>query len=102
MCNTDGLAFLERYVDRLLMTTYVANTFFSKQELERIIRWFEIIEYKFQILNLIRRFVASKQQGYNKFLSDFPMSMLRHKPDTYSKVVAEVRRSQRRITVLSK
>lgn len=75
----------------------------DEEELANIIRWLEIMEYKFQVLNVKRRFLSSKDNGFIRYLSDFPLSVLRQELD-YSpyKVIAEIRKSTKRITVMEK
>lgn len=73
------------------------------EELENIIRWLEIIDYKFQILNVRRKFKASKKVGYIPYLANFPLSALRKSVDySPSKTITEVRRYQKRVTTKSK
>lgn len=102
-CNSDLLNTLESYVSKLLDGIDVKKTTFSTEESENIIRWLEIIDYKFQILDVVRVFKKSKQAGYIPFLSDYPISVLRDSTNySPSKVIAEIRRSQKRITIKRK
>lgn len=101
-CNSDLLNTLEKHVQELFERVKLPHEFFTNSELQNIIRWVEIIDYKFQILNVKRKFVASKS-GYMPFLADFPLSVMRPEKDFLpSKVVTEIRRSQKRITVKNK
>jgi hypothetical protein len=61
MCNNDLLGTLEKYILNLFKTTNLERTYFQNEEKENIIRWLEIIDYKFEIYNAIKRFNASKQ-----------------------------------------
>ena len=45
------------------------------RELEAIIAWLELIDYKFQIISITRRFVAHKKHAFNDYLSDLPISV---------------------------
>lgn len=102
-CNTDLLNELEKYITALFRTIDFQNNFFKNEEIVNIIRWLEIIEYKFQILNIKRTFLTSKENGFIPYLADFPISLLRsNKEYSPSKVVSEIRRAQRRITVKNK
>ena len=97
-CNTDFLSYLEKYIKQLFVSTDLAKTFFTFEELENIIRWLEIIDYKFQILNIRRKFY-----GEIEYLRDFPISLLRlNKNYTPSRVISEIRHSRNRITIKSK
>lgn len=100
-CNNGRLNSLEVYINSLFSEVDPAH--FSNSEMENIIRWLEIIDYKFQILNARRLFLASKEAGYIPYLADFPLSLLRPKVDySPSKTITEIRRSQRRITIKNK
>lgn len=101
-CNSTILSGLERYIDKLLMRTGHEKTVPTTYEKEQLIRWLEIIEYKFQVLDLIKRLVTSKKGGYVPFIAGVPISMLRGKIDTPFKLEVELRRSQRRLAVKSK
>ena len=101
-CNSSILSNLERYIDKLLRRTGHDKSVPTAEEKEQLIRWLEIIEYKFQVLDLIKRFVASKKRGYIPFIAGVPISMLRGKIDTPFKLEVELRRSQRRLAVKSK
>ena len=103
ICNSDILNSLEKYVQKTFENRDIKNNPFSLEELENIIRWLEIIDYKFQILNVRRKFKASKKVGYIPYLADFPLSVLRKSVDySPSKTITEVRRSQKRVTTKSK
>ena len=49
-CNNDWLGDVESYIIELFKNTNWTNVFFSNSEIQNIIRWLEIIEYKFHIL----------------------------------------------------
>lgn len=102
-CNNDKLGSLEKYISKLFAQTDPDQKFFSPDEVSNIIRWLEIIDFKFQILNARRVFVASKQKGFIPYLANFPLSVLRPNINySPSKAVSEMRRSQKRITTKSK
>lgn len=102
-CNNDILNSLEKRVSNLLTYDNVDKKKLSFEDISNIVRWFEIIDYKFQILNISRKFLTSKENGYIPYLADFPISMLRLNKDyTPAKVVAEIRYSQKRLTIKNK
>jgi len=102
-CNNDRLGTLEKYISTLFSQTDPNQKYFSKDELSNIIRWLEIIDFKFQILNARRVFITSKENGFIPYLADFPLSVLRPNIDySPSKAVSEMRRSQKRITIKNK
>jgi hypothetical protein len=61
-CNTTYLSYIERYVQRVLSRDDLDNsaTYF---ELIDLLRWMEIIEYKFHVLEFRRKYKASKKDG---------------------------------------
>ena len=102
-CNNNILSQLEIYINTIFSIVDLNKSFFCISEVENIIRWLEIIEYKFQLLNIKRRFLTSKAGGFIPYLSDFPISMLRLDKDyTPAKVISEIRRSQKRIGIKDK
>ena len=102
-CNSDILNSLEKYIQTIFASRAIKKNPFSLEELENIIRWLEIIDYKFQILNVRRKFKASKKAGYVSYLADFPLSVLRKSIDySPSKAITEIRRSQKRVSIKSK
>lgn len=102
-CNNDWLAHLESYIIDLFKNTDWGKAFFSDQEIQNIIRWLEIIEYKFHVLEIRKKSISSKQGGFRPYLADFPLSVMRASKDySPSKVVSEIRLSRRRITIKSK
>jgi len=60
-CNNNLLNNLEKYIQQLFKDTDLNETYFSDEEKENIIRWLEVIDYKFEIYNVIKRFNASKK-----------------------------------------
>ena len=102
-CNNDWLSHLENYIIDLFKNGNWQNSFFSNYEIQNIIRWLEIIEYKFQILEVRKKFVASKHGGFIPFLADFPLSVMRKSKDySPNKVVSEIRLARKRVTIKSK
>lgn len=102
-CNNNVLASIESYIISLFKSVDLQKAFFSVEELQNIIRWLEIIEYKFQILEIRRKFTKSRYADYIPYLSDIPISVMRenisYSPD---KAIAQIRIAQKRITVKSK
>ncbi|HKB44240.1 MAG TPA: hypothetical protein VKC90_07615 [Chitinophagaceae bacterium] len=102
-CNSILLNDLEKHINQLLSNHNLPNTFFTSQEIENIVRWLEIIDYKFQIINATRKFLTSKKGGFIPYLTDFPISVLDPNFDySPSRVITELRRSLKRITIKSK
>lgn len=103
-CNSVLLGDLEGYINKSLMKVNLKTEFFTTEEIENIIRWLEIIDYKFQMLNLRRRFLRSPDGKYTPYLADFPLLLLRpgKEYDSPSKVVTAIKRSQKKVTIKSK
>ena len=103
ICNNDLLNSLEKYIQSIFENVDLKNSGFESTQIENIIRWLEIIDYKFQVLNVIRKFVRKKGVNYIPFLADLPLSVMRANGQySASQVIAEIRRSQSRIMVRSK
>jgi len=102
-CNNNLLGNVERYIISILNDTDLSNSFFNNEQSQNIIRWLEIIEYKFQLLEIRRKFIKSKSSQYLEYLRDIPVSIMRANID-YSpiKAVTQIRLAQRRVTQKSK
>lgn len=102
-CNNDKLSSLELYLKNLFSEINLPEEYPDKNQLAHIIRWLEIIDYKFQILNAQRNFLTNKESGYIEALADIPLSILRESVDYIPvKAVAEIRRSLNRVTTKNK
>lgn len=102
-CNNNNLSALEKHLTDLFSKIKLPAEFFSDIELANIIRWLEIIEYKFQVLNARRVFLTHKEKGYIESLSDLPLTVMRNSVDYNPfRAVKELRSSLRRITVKNK
>jgi hypothetical protein len=103
VCNNERLNALEVYIQNLFEEVDPDITYFNTSQIELIIRWLEVIDYKFQILNARRRFLRSKEKGYIPYLSDIPLSVLRPSVDYNPvKAIAELRRSLKRLAIKNK
>ncbi len=102
-CNNNWLANIEKYLVSIFKNTNLDESFFTNHEVQDIIRWLEIIEYKFQIFEIRRKFTKSKSAGYIPYLADIPVSIMREEID-YSprKAISQIRLSQKRVTVKAK
>jgi hypothetical protein len=103
ICNNELLGYLENYILQLFKKTDLSISFFTNYEIQNIIRWLEIIEYKFQVLEVKRKFIKSKSSIFLPDLTDFPLTILRESINySPSKAVAEVRLCQKRLAMKSK
>jgi hypothetical protein len=101
-CNGLLLNSLEKSIIKTLSIIDLKNSFFSIEELQNIIRWLETIDYKFQVLGFMRRFIKSDAIPYNDYLSKIPLSLYRTDLDSDRQILAELRYSLKRISIKSK
>lgn len=102
-CNNNILGSVENYIISILSNRDLSESFFSNEELQNIIRWLEIIEYKFQLLEIRRKFIKSKSAQYIEYLRDIPVSVMRTDIDYLPhKAVSQIRNAQKRVTQKSK
>lgn len=75
-CNSYILGLLEKQIKSSFKKIDLQTDFFSNKEQDNIISWLEIIDYKFQVLNLHRKFLKHKNADYIPFLSDIPLALM--------------------------
>lgn len=102
-CNNEKLSALELYLTKVFSEINLSTEYFNNENLSHIIRWLEIIDYKFQVLNTKRIFLAHKEKGYIPDLANTPLLILRESVDySPNKAVTEIRRSLKRLTIKDK
>lgn len=102
-CNNNLLANIESYIISIFSNVDLTKSMFTNEELENVIRWFEIIDYKFQMLEVRRKFIKSKSSVYIPFLANIPVSVMRNSIDfSPSKALTETRVCLKRVTIKSK
>ncbi|PRD56713.1 hypothetical protein C5749_05635 [Sphingobacterium gobiense] len=102
-CNGELLSSLEYYVKELFRTVDLDNNRFSVDELQNLIRWLEIIDYKFQIVNITKKFLSPKNGQHIPYLKDFPLYMLLpNRNYSPSQVKSNIRQALRRISIKNK
>lgn len=102
-CNNNLLSMLEKQVFYLFSTQFRKQEFFKDEEKADVIRWLEILDYKYQVFSLVTRFRALKGKGTIPFLSDYPLSVLDSNVDySPTKVMKNLRESIKRIAIKSK
>ncbi len=101
-CNGLLLNSLEKTIIKSLSGIDLKNSFFINEELQNIIRWLEIIDYKFQVTGFTRKFIKSDQIPYSNYLSKIPLSLYRTDLDSDKKILAELRYTLKRIGIKSK
>lgn len=102
-CNSDVLGNLERNLKHQFNEIDLDNESFTNEGLEQIILWLEIIEYKFQVLELRRKFNKAKGAEYVPYLSNFPIAFFQNSASlSPSKIFSNFRNSLKRLSVKSK
>jgi hypothetical protein len=98
ICNNAILSKIENYINRLFLKTDLNTDYFEYEESLNIIRWLEIIEYKFHVLNFRRKFRRNKSEDYIPLIRDVPMSVMRINIGLSPyKALSQLRKSQARI-----
>jgi hypothetical protein len=101
-CNGILLNSLEKAIIKSISHVDLENSFFTEEELQNIIRWFEIIDYKFQIIGFTRKFIKSDKILYSNYLSKIPLSLYRTDLNSDTKILSELRYTLKRISIKSK
>jgi hypothetical protein len=76
-CNSILLNSIEQYIQKTLAQVDLKKRYYSSDEWDNIIRWLEIIDFKFQVLDLTTKFRAHKTAGYIPGLSEFSIAFMR-------------------------
>ena len=97
-CNNVTLSKIEKHVFELFKKTDLDNDYFEYHESLNIIRWLEIIDYKFHILNFRRKYRKGKAHDFIPIFKDVPISVMRLSIGLSPyKSLAQLRKSQGRI-----
>lgn len=97
-CNNDTLSKIENYIVALFRDTDLSSDYYEYDDSLKIIRWLEIIEYKFHVLNFRRKFRKKKNEDYIPTFRDVPMSVMRlNIALSPYKALSQLRKSQARI-----
>jgi hypothetical protein len=102
-CNNVLLNDIEKEINSIFTDRDLKETFLSYAEMENVIAWLELIDYKFQVISISRQFLASKDAGYIPFLADYPISVFDPAFDySPAKVIQVLRQSLKRMGMKSK
>jgi hypothetical protein len=102
-CNAELLNDLEKTIQGLFENRDVVADPFEWTETQEIIRWLELIDYKFQIYNITRKFLVQKIGEKVDYLMNFPLYMLlQNKNYSPFQVLSAIRRSLKRLSVAKK
>jgi hypothetical protein len=100
VCNAELLNALERYIQNLFVN---GTDFDFYNEHQHIIRWLELIDYKFHILNITKQFLSPREGNHIPYLKDFPLYMLLPNKDlSPSKVGSTIRKALLRLSIKDK
>lgn len=76
-CNSELLNSIEQYVQKTLSQVDLQNCYYSPEEWGNIIRWLEIIDFKFQVLDIVKKFLRHKKARYFPALADVSIAFMR-------------------------
>lgn len=97
-CNNNILSKIEKYINDLIRNTNLDTDYFEYDQALHIIRWLEIVEYKFHVLEFRRKFRIKKSSGYIPIFRDVPMSVMRTSINLSPyKALSQLRLAQARI-----
>lgn len=97
-CNNDTLGKLEKYINNLFKETNLNTNYYEYEESLNVIRWLELIDYKFHVLNFRRKYIRNQSEDFIPYLKDVPMSVMRLNIDLSPyKALHQLRKSQARI-----
>jgi hypothetical protein len=97
-CNNKTLAKVEQYIVSLFRNTKLPLEYFEVEETLNIIRWLEIIDYKFHVFNFRRKYIRHSKENFIPFVKDVPLSVMRLSIDMSPyKALSQLRNSQARI-----
>jgi hypothetical protein len=103
VCNSNILSSIEKEIVAKLFKRNDKINYFSDKDKEHIILWLEIIDYKFQVLNLRRKFIRTDNGTYIPYLANMPISILQDNASlTPAQVFSKLRKAQRRLGIKSK
>lgn len=94
-CNNELLNRIEQYIQKTLLEVDLKKRYYSPAEWGNIIRWLEIIDFKFQVWNISTKFLKHKQSAYIPDFADFSIAFMRD-PSVRS-ITSKARLSLRRM-----
>ncbi|SFB60337.1 hypothetical protein [Algoriphagus aquimarinus] len=98
ICNNETLSRIEKYINKLFRNTDLKSNYYEYEESLNVIRWLEIIDYKFHVLNFRRKFTRNHTQDFIPYLKKIPISVMRMNIDMSPyRAMSQLRASQARI-----
>lgn len=102
-CNNSILGELERYLTHKFNDIDLRNEYFTDDELNKIILWLEIIEYKFHVLDLRRNLNKVQGADYIPYIGKMPIAMFQSPMNqSPSKVFSNLRNALKTLAIKSK
>jgi hypothetical protein len=102
-CNNSVLGELERYLVHKFNEIDLRNEYFTDDEINKIILWLEIIEYKFHVLDLRRNLNKVQGADYIPYIGKMPIAMFQGPLDqSPSKVFSNLRNALKTLAIKSK
>jgi len=98
VCNNETLSKVEKYILGFFNNTDLNYDYFEYNQSLNIIRWLELIDYKFHVLNFRRKYRKGKSHDFIPIFKDVPMSVMRLSIDLSPyKALSQLRKSRDRI-----
>ncbi|GAB5394460.1 MAG: hypothetical protein Altm2KO_22980 [Alteromonas macleodii] len=102
-CNNSILGELERFLTHKFNEVDLQSQYFTDDEINKIILWLEIIEYKFHVLDLRRNLNKVQGSEYIPYIGKMPIAMFQGPMDqSPSKVFSNLRNALKTLSVKSK
>lgn len=95
-CNCNLLNTVEKYIQKTLSEVDLRTTYYSSQQWDNIIRWLELIDFKFQVLDISKKFLKHKNYEYVPFLAHFSVAFMRHM--SIRSITSKARLALKRVT----
>jgi hypothetical protein len=99
-CNSLLLGSLESYLENIFSQIDLGEEHFDNNTLEKIVLWLELIDYKFQVLDLRRKLKKPKNSQYIPYLTDIPISIMTS--DSPYKAFSNLRNALKKLRIKSK
>lgn len=94
-CNSELLNGIEQYIQKTLAYVDLKATFYSAEDWDNIIRWLEIIDFKFQVWKIMTKFTRHKNLDYIPGFAHFSVAFMQDL--SYRNMTTNARRALRRI-----
>jgi len=101
-CNSYILGELEKFIEYEFRKTDDLKEGLKEDVLEKTILWLEIIDYKYQYLDLRRKFKKHKDTNFIRFLSEIPIGIMQDVELSPAKVYTNLRIAFTKLSVKSK